>query len=802
MKKVLLTIVISLFTFSVWGQYPLVSLDSIQYISPQDLALGNDLSYKNGDTVQFEGIVTFNPCYYALSSSGSRIGTFIQSDDPGKPWRGMHVLIENGALQGYTGTLEDLNIATKFLDNFKIGNKVRATGIVSNFSGYTQMLLLPIQSTIQSIGSMPKPHITTIDTFMKNDGAGGQIMQKLTGEQFEGIYIEFQNVTVVDVQPSGNRFFWSLQDAKGNKINVRDMTGWLRNGTNDDHCNGFGSGISVTSPFMFSPPTLGSFLTFMRGVLVEYNGLYYLAPRDTTDIGPIAAAPPVVSDITRNPVVARSNQNVDITAKIIDPDGTVMKTELYYSYGLGNTSFTKLGMASQGNDLYKATIPGPGVDSTFVNFWFRAIGDDDDTTDFPFTNSTSLYYWTLDNGITKISQIQNTPNTGGNSIWMGDSIPSMNIRAVVNSTINTWDLGRVTVQDASAAWSGIFLFRQPGDNLELLNRGDSIKINSASVTEVFGVTYLSDVDYTLLGQGTLPTPITGIDPDSINMQVFDYGEAYEGVFLRFDNSTVVDTNADFNTGGSNFGEFVINTKPGASTGMRVDDYSNELPMDFNVDSLTQGQVLTYVQGPLYFSFSNFKLTPRNLSDVGGFNTNYPKVINSFAFLTLNPQVFLDIDQNTKMITTPSPLPQGTDVSTLVPTIDYSGSSLVPPSGQAQDFKQIVDYTVTAPIDDSKSKYSAVVEVVIGINELQFNAFQLYPNPASKGVLLSFDSKEAMDLNILVRDLAGNRIMQQSMKVQPGYNEFPVEVSQLPAGIYLIEMISGNQKTVRKISVMR
>lgn len=801
MKRLLLSLFIFSLIQTAFAQtYPLVSLDSVQWISPQDLGSGNDLSYKHGDTIQFEGTVTLNPCYYGLSS-GSRIGTFVQTDDPAQPWRALHVLIENGLLAGYPGTLEDLNNDTKFIDNFKIGNKVKASGIVTNFSNMTQIILLPLQSTIQSIGTMPAPMVTTIDQFMQSDGGGGQLLQKTTGEQFESTYIELQNVTVVDVQPSGQRFFWSLQDGAGNKMQVRDLSGWLRNDANDDHCNGFGSGNSAT-PTTFSPPPLGSNLAWVRGIVLEYNGLYYITPRDTTDIGPIAAAPPVVSNITRNPVVATSTQAVGIEAKIVDPDGVVVATELYYSYGLGNTSFTKTIFTSQGNDKYAGAIPGPSVDSTYVNFWIRAIGDNDDTTDFPSTNSTAMFYLTLDNGINKISHIQNTPSLNGSSIWTNDSIPSMNIQCIVTSSMNTWDLGIVTVQDEEAPWSGIFLFRVPGDGLDQLKRGDSIRIESGKVIENFNLTYITNVKYSLLGQGTMPNPITTVNPDSINMMKFNHAEAHEGVLLRFNNATVVDTNADWVVSSANFGEFNINTDVNATTGLRVDDFSNDLAFNFNVDSLTEGSTLSFIQGPLYYSFSNFKLLPRNLSDIGGFNTNYPKVINSFAFLTLVPQVFLDIDQDTRTITTPNPLPAGTDVTNLVPTIDYSGESLSPASGAAQDFTNPLEYTVVAPVDASKAKYNVIVDVLTGIEELPVDLIKLYPNPAPEKFNIQIDAGNALSIQATLTDITGKIVYSETWEVTSGTNNFTVDLKSADAGIYLLEMNNGEQRTVRKVNVMK
>ena len=61
--------------FTVSAQYPLVDIYDLQYRDDASLAVEDDLSNYNGDTVRVQGVVSFNPCDYALSSTGSRMGT-------------------------------------------------------------------------------------------------------------------------------------------------------------------------------------------------------------------------------------------------------------------------------------------------------------------------------------------------------------------------------------------------------------------------------------------------------------------------------------------------------------------------------------------------------------------------------------------------------------------------------------------------------------------------------------------------------------------------------------------------------
>ena len=101
--KQLYFFLLALIPFTMSAQYPLISLDSLERVPAQQLAQGNDASPYLGDTVQFQGVVSFDPCLYGLSQS-SRKGTFIQTN-PTKPWAGMHVLIDPGAIS-YSGIAE------------------------------------------------------------------------------------------------------------------------------------------------------------------------------------------------------------------------------------------------------------------------------------------------------------------------------------------------------------------------------------------------------------------------------------------------------------------------------------------------------------------------------------------------------------------------------------------------------------------------------------------------------------------------------------------------------------------------
>ena len=803
MKRILL-----LFTFFIilktgFAQYPIVDITNLQQVSLQDLVLGNDQSYYFGDTVQVEGIVTFDPCYYALSSGPNRLGTFLEKAGNG-PWSGIEVLIGTSEI-GYSGTLQQLNDAVKFLDNFKPGNKVRATGVVGGFSGNTQIYLLPIQSQILSLATPPAPKLLSVDTFSVNDGSGQQIQQKVTGELYEGVLVEFQNVFVVDIQPSGSRTFWSVQDNSGNKISIRDASGHFRNDLYDYHCTGWDPNNKVSfTPTPFSPPTLGSYLSYIRGIVVEYQvggvSMYGIAPRTPADIGPVTAAPPVISTIKRSPIVAQSTDPVTVSARIIDPDGTIATAQLFYSIGLNNTNFQSVNMTNTSGDTWSGTIPAAGTDSVYVNYWIKARDNNNDTTAFPGYNSTSNFYLVLNNGINQIADIQATPKPSGASVWAGDSITSrMNINAVVTATNKTYDLGTVTIQDARAPYSGLFLMKTSGDNLETLKRGDSILITGGKVIEDFGVTHLTNVQFSKIGKGTVPAPITGINVDSIINPTVT-AEMYEGMLVRFNAVAVIDTNPDVP---SNFGEWSFSTDATDTIGLRADDRSLDINFGFNVDSLSEGMTLTYIQGILYYSFGNWKLLPRNKGDIAGFSTNYPRTLNTFEIPATanNPQIICNVDQN--LLRIECSIPDTVNLNGLIPTIDYSGDTIVPGNQVAQNFSNPLTYTVFAPVTGATRAYSVNVTILpVGIKDKGTVKMNVYPNPASNVINISLASPINDVVEVQLFDLLGNRIKSQKVNLTAGSNQLKLSLDNVSNGIYFLDVKGEKVKVATKVNVAK
>ncbi len=169
----------------------------------------------------------------------------------------------------------------------------------------------------------------------------------------------------------------------------------------------------------------------------------------------------------------------------------------------------------------------------------------------------------------------------------GAATPYANQTVTTNGIVTAVDGTGYFIQDGTAVRSGIYIYDQ--DNTPTL--GDEIELTGTAVefhdlTEIKDITALS----VLSSGNALPAPIV-LSTAAINQ------EDYEGMLVRVEDATC--TNSDLG-----FGEFELNDGSGAA---RVDDL-------YFLFSATES-VAYNVSGPLYYSFDNYKIVPRDANDI-------------------------------------------------------------------------------------------------------------------------------------------------------------------------------------------
>ncbi len=542
--------------------YDTVSIYDLQFVPPESLAVGQDDSPFLGDTVVVEGIMATGPRDLWI---GARWSSIIV-DENGGPWNGLQI-VQNDTTQAGTN-----------FSALKVGFKVRFTGYVEEFTyvagpSHTEIMLIdnpPVPVELLGFGySVPAPMEVTCA-----DLAPG------VGEKYENCQVMIKNATIINNALPGDQML--ITDVTGQQIVVDD----------------WGKGI-------YDSLDSGEYDWPANGTNINIKGFMREDPNGTGfQIGPITSAditiltnPPQISEVRRTPGVPTSNDNVVVSAKIKDLNGTVATARLHYKIGDGPW---QLGNMTTPDSIYSRSIPKQ-PDGTMVQYFIRAVDNDGHTSMVPGDTATSkLLYVVRDNGLS-IKDVQWTPFKDGNSPYSGYEVTISGIITASPDDI----LGDYVIQTNQEPWSGILV----DDAVNLPQRGDSVKV-TGTVQENYSYTVLSSVTaFETLGSGYTIEPLKITTGQAANDS--PEAESFEGVLLEFNNVIVSDPFPDRT---ANYGEIMIDDGTG---GYRVgDDFS--IAYRGNLDSVfAKNDKIQTIIGIGNYSFYNYKLDPRNDDDVIG-----------------------------------------------------------------------------------------------------------------------------------------------------------------------------------------
>jgi hypothetical protein len=656
------------------------------------------------------------------------------------------------------------------------GYKVRVTGKFAAFQGETQMNLMRDNANWSNAVEQvdlntyqPVYTVITADSLMTgNPTAGTWLQKKADGEKWEGVLVEIRDVRVVGVTPfGGTRWNWAIQDNAGNQLDVRDFSAYFRNDDNED--------TIPKIPNNFTPPAFGTGLTFIRGVITEYQiggiSRYGISPLSPSDIGPCNVCPPSIGLRTRVPSIVSQNDSVTISATIL-ADTAITTAKLYYAHK-DSLTFNNVDMIKEAtSDKWGGRIP-PYPANTLVKYYIKVVDGRNLSTVVPDTLANgSLYYVTAD-GIKNIRELQFAPNpANGATVWNGDSLIGINVHGVVTATNMN---NQTIIQDGQGPNSAIFIQNSIGNNNWKI--GDSVEITAARVTENFNVTTLYNLTGSVIkSKAVMPVFEMNLPIDSFRLNNIRFARPWEGVLVKWDSTFVVNLNADSNANGDNFGEFVINTDSTKTNGLRVDDLNNSI-LNLN-RTLVKGQFLTYAQGPMTFSFSNFKLIPRNLSDLGlcNMDTLKPSII-----VPATDTVFVGSGAYTHPNLTASDNKDGNLTSYIITDGTVNTAALG-------------SYTVTYSVSDFCGNMAMATRTVIvkdtpntGLerNDVVAANISIYPNPAKDVITISATDVKTLPLNIAVYDMIGREMLTRTYN-DKNVNE-TININNFNNGVYFLVM---------------
>lgn len=123
-------------------------------------------------------------------------------------------------------------------------------------------------------------------------------------------------------------------------------------------------------------------------------------------------------------------------------------------------------------------------------------------------------------------------------------------------------------------------------------------------------------------------------------------------------------------------------------------------------------------------------------------------------------------------------------------IDCDHSNAPVPGATSQSFTPVSNgsYAVTVTTDDCTKTSACIVVNSVGLKEAGFAGLSIYPNPASSSVTIVLDEKGSYSLS----DVTGKAMKKGILS---GEGITTIDVSQLNAGVYFIELTTGGNASI-------
>lgn len=366
-------------------------------------------------------------------------------------------------------------------------------------------------------------------------------------------------------------------------------------------------------------------------------------PFRSSDIVLAPALPPVIASVVRNLAVAAPNTPVSVTTRVSMPNASdsVSSVQVFYNTSatlpdrtFGGPYVSVNAVRSTTNDsIWTADIPGFPL-GTFVNYFVKATGSnglsvlDRDTTQaknfYRVANSLGIFdvqFSPYDNPVTSniISPLLNQTVTVRGTVT-SDSLD--NLREGTNAPL------AIHIQDGRGVFSGVRVvvndFTTPAGQIV---RNDSVEV-TGTVQESFTYTQI-DARQAAGGSvtkiGTATTPITPLVLTTDSLRLLS--ERFEGMLVQVNNVEVTRI-------GLTGQEFAIRQQGATSTNdYLVDDLSGwafrggggSTPINPSADTVRVGDRFGALRGIHFFSFGQYKLTPRRTGDFEGYLFTNEKV---------------------------------------------------------------------------------------------------------------------------------------------------------------------------------
>ncbi len=563
-------------------------------------------------------------------------------------------------------------------------------------------------------------------------------------------------------------------------------------------------------------------------------------PNDVEVLG----LPPVFSNVEQSDSSVTSSDAVTIFATVVGVEGkTVTGVDLVYSAaGVTDT----LAMSAAG-DVYSATIPAQ-ANFTAVTFFMIATDSDNLTGRGPLAGDYS--YFVQDGAIDAISLLQETGDGGaGASPLAGAGVRGMDISGTIVSDAND---GVIILQDAAAAWSGIFL--EQTSETQALTRGDIINVTAGEVVEAavrsnsLTLTQLINLEFTVTSSGNdteAVIPVITTDYVVANAQDGEL-EAYEGMVVKFEDVEVIAPGA--------FGEYEIkNVAADSADGVLFnEDIRSEseigdvgVSYDFN-HSIRLGKTMD-AYAVVAASFGAPKFHPRDAADFITEDGNAFTPVLDFSLVAPEDSAEFTVEDEIKFDWGLTEDFDGDEVGyilavydgeTLVAETDaITGTSITITAAEIDSFlvannvadgetgeffwtTWVTDGSDTLQVHGSYGNFgddfSPIGRTIYMTNSVnvsdelltgtpkEFALEQNYPNPFNPSTNINFALPQASEVTLTVYDMLGRKVatLISGEQLQAANHSVRFDASALASGMYIYRIEAGSFVSTRKMMLIK
>ena len=120
---------------------------------------------------------------------------------------------------------------------------------------------------------------------------------------------------------------------------------------------------------------------------------------------------------------------------------------------------------------------------------------------------------------------------------------------------------------------------------------------------------------------------------------------------------------------------------------------------------------------------------------------------------------------------------------------------------ASDLDPPAHYHVSDLVFDSDAfSYNLDGQNTIGLLEENVSEIRMFPNPATDMVNISIELNDASNTSVSVINMVGQVVISNDFGMLNGSNRLELNVSSLPAGMYIVEINAGASSQTERLIV--